>query len=325
VAKSKLATNFVPIFARDYWRKKPGVFKGVLPDLMSDKEIMGSIRKAAEMVLDPNNTAKKVSFYPFAGGREIRGMEALKFIPSGNSVDEYFRELSDSLHGDSFGLVINGYDEVCPEVWEQLKEIVDDLVKRIGVPVNQIDCFLMLGNYQSTTFGIHLDSSIGVIALSLRGTKRMLAWPRDYFEHRHVRKSQMSPETTATVLVMEDIAQFADDAVDLQYGPGDVAYWPESYWHVGHQKQSNEMWITVSLGFRLATSLSEGLATLLEEALRERLGSSDVFIPQQKLAPTALPTEIEAVLDALDDIIISGQIDNSIKTAWAEHCDYIMR
>lgn len=325
MAATKLDPNFIPLFAREYWRRKPGVFRNVLPDLMSDEDILGSIRKAARMVTDPRNSAKKVSFYPFAGGREVRGLEALKFIPSEHSVEAYCANLSARLGGDSFGLVVNGFDEVCPEVWEPLKDVVDDLATRVGVPPNQVDCFLMAGNYRSTTFGIHLDSSIGVMSLALRGQKRMLAWPRHYFEEREVRKSRMSAVATATVLVLEDIEQFVADADDLEYGPGDLAYWPESYWHVGHQRQEQQLWITLSLGFRLATSLADDLAKLVESTLRQRLGDRDILIPRAKLDPVALPAEFAEAFAALDDIVGAGEIQRGVDAAWARHCAYITR
>src|SRR5207245_3009425 len=80
------------------------------------------------------------------------------------------------------------------------------------------DVELFVSNNRLTPFGIHRDPASN-FTLVVQGRKRMRLWPEAFF----TRRPPMDAESYAAHL---------GQALTLEGEPGDLLYWPSSYWHV---------------------------------------------------------------------------------------------
>ena len=83
---------------------------------------------------------------------------------------------------------------------------------------------MFLGNYRSTSFGVHRDP-LDNIMIMVEGSKTMRLWSDETWK----RLGNPNHEGYTT----HDYARFLPEAMTFTLEPGDLLYWPHSYWHVG--------------------------------------------------------------------------------------------
>jgi hypothetical protein len=309
-----LSTLFV-----EHWGKQPGVFKQALIGVATDQELLDSISSAAQEAARGDG---EVSFYSFAKDREVRGEETLQFVPHSASLQEYFTALHNALGGDNFGLMINGYEKVCPAAWKRLADVREYMVDHIGIPVGSVHCSLLLGNYSGTNFGIRRDPVTGVVSLGLMGRKRMLVWPEEYFQERSVKRMKLGASPIATEMILAEPDAFVADAVELEFDAGDVAYWPEGWWHLAHQKEEGQVWVTLSIGVQVGVPLSATVATWVRTLLRKRFGEDDIYFPEGGLDPKIVPPPIQTAAGTLRALVQSGEVRRWVQESWRQQCQH---
>lgn len=297
------------------WRKKPAIFKEALPLLSSTAEILDAIRTAARMA--PRGDSA-ITFHAFAKDREVRGEEILKFTPAGDSLEDYFAGLRAALGGDNFGLMIGGYDRLCPALWARLSGFLEHLVSTVGVPLGPLSYTLLLGDYSGVNFGIRRDRALGMLSFGLMGRKRMLVWPGAYFDEREVMRMKLGSGPLATEMILAEPEPFAAAATEMEFGAGDLAYWPEDWWHVAYQRQAHQPWIILSIGFQVGLALSATVARLVGALLKQQFGADDLYFPKHGLDPATTPPEMQAAAAALAELARSGAIRRSAEQIWRQ-------
>ena len=313
---SQLAESTVmQSFVDEYWDQKPGVFPQFLPEpLLAERDVLDDIRQTAALL----NDGVPVPLRLFVDGRMIQGgEEVLSFVPRTQSLSEYAQDLSRQLGARTFGLVLNNYQRINTGVWNQLRGIVGEIIGRVGFPSRDVQCVLFVGNYRNTPMGIHVDRATNVLSFGVHGSKRMLAWPNEYFSGR--RDARIVSRGPSSMSVLANPHDFVDDATLLNYGPLDMAYWPESYWHCIHQPTSatDEVHVSVNLTFRSNERLSDLLSGVVATKLMEDLGASNELYQHWKLDTSDVPPDIEAGLDALERAVSSGALRQRVRKAWA--------
>ncbi len=200
---------------------------------------------------------------------------------------DLFRERSESLEEleqacarvfprMKFGLMVTHMQAGNPGIWSAITAFLQDVRRWIPFPVPRAFLDLFYGSYSSSFTGIHKDTQ-EIFAFVVRGEKRILAWPYDYFLSR-VKGLSPGDRYFHTRLPL-DPGDYRKDALVLDARPGDVIYWPSDYWHVS-EAQPGRFSAMLSLGiFRPDVVLSESsrfTEKLLCHSERSALVSQDM-------------------------------------------------
>lgn len=168
-----------------------------------------------------------------------------------------------------FGLMVTQMQATHPGIWHGMAAFLQDAQAWIGTPATSaLDLFY--GNYSSTFTGLHKDTQ-DIFAFVIRGKKRMLAWPFEYFLDRVDGIS--SADRYFNMRLPFDHRPFRKDAIVLDAEPGDIIHWPSDYWHVSEvQKKQFSAMISLGLFFPKAIQ-STGRSPL---SLKSAVVSGDV-------------------------------------------------
>ena len=218
-------------------------------------------------------------------GRKLEG-----YIPRAAdlSAADYGERITRKLNGWRFGLVINQFQTLDEWLLRRARKFLHPLL--VELPNQR--CFELVtfvGNYDKTPFGIHKDE-LSIFHFVVEGRKRFYFWPSDYFT------GQDDPR------LHSDFETLRRDALVLEAEPGDLIFWPASFWHIG--ESVGGLTSTVSIGLAslhpakdiwklLLTKMEEAVGPLLERNVFNGLPgetpeSSRLIMKLSKLAADAL-------------------------------------
>src|SRR5262249_47585059 len=101
------------------------------------------------------------------------------------------------------------------------------------------------------------------------GLKRIRAWPDAFFRGK--------PDLTNRL----DYERYNADSVVLDARPGEIIYWPASYWHIGEEVGGPTIAISLALsmgpqpGADVAQTIEQAIVTRAAGARRPRRNSAD--------------------------------------------------
>jgi hypothetical protein len=130
---------------------------------------------------------------------------------------------------------MQGYDG---GLWVRGREVMQGLVRAMGIPPGGAKIETFSGRYDHTSSGIHLDTS-DVLSFVVDGPKKMYFWPEGTFKRREDPERAYPLYWTSGTGAYE---KYLDSAICLEGEPGDVFYWPRSYWHIAASDMST--WTT---------------------------------------------------------------------------------
>ncbi len=177
------------------------------------------------------------------------------------SCQAYVERLQAALAGDDFGIIVNDFQALSPVVWEGLLGFLDGLYARVGVPAGGAVTDLFMGDYKKTYLGLHKDSQ-DVFTFVVEGEKRALLWPFELLQAASGAPASVRHEPFE--LRGFDYEPYRDRAIVLEARPGDLLYWPASFWHV--IEGDGRSVTTVSLGLFLHDEPLARLAAVRDEA-----------------------------------------------------------
>ena len=189
-----------------------------------------------------------------------------RFLPTmaDRSVAGWTARVAAQLKGRTFGFVVDDYHVHDELIWRRLRQFVRELYGVTGLPGEQAKATLFLGNYARTPFGLHRGRSDNFM-FAVDGVKRIRAWPDEFFVGK--------PDMTNRL----DYERYNDASVVLEAKPGEVIYWPASYWHIGEDAGGPSIAISLALfmdpqpGADLAQTLEQAIATRSTGAPRRRV------------------------------------------------------
>jgi hypothetical protein len=228
-------------------------------------------------------------------------------LPADETVEGYARRLARQSGDIRFELIVRHFQALSMELWLRMSGFFRGLYEFVGIPAENSEAVLFLRNHEATSFGMHRDEA-GVFMFILQGRKRVLTWPRDYFDGG------------AGAFCTLDYERFRGDALILDGGPGDIIYWPSGHWHVA--ESSGPLSASISLGLRLDYEPVAEVLRHLGRAAGARLGANaaadtypfDPDDPQQSAAD--VPATIEAALEAVKEVCRGEEFERLIKLAW---------
>ena len=136
--------------------------------------------------------------------------------PVDASLEAFAERVTQQIRGQRFGLVAEDIQCDDARLWLRLREFVKNLYAVTGWPGWTRPRRRCSGNYRNTPFGVHRDPS-AVFTFVLHGHKRILAWPRAFFEDKEDMTNRLGYE------------RYRGEAIVLEGDPGDVIYLPTGY------------------------------------------------------------------------------------------------
>jgi hypothetical protein len=169
----------------------------------------------------------------------------------------YSARVSERLGGRDLGLVVNHYQVHDAPVWSRTRSFLAGLYAQVGVPSGRADIDVFVGTYRKTPFGLHRDAASN-FCFVVDGHKRMRLWAADVFAAR--------PEANNTTHYQTDL----ESSLVIDAEPGDVIYWPSSYWHCA--ESDGGLTVCLNVGLFVDADPARFVASAVEDALRARLG-----------------------------------------------------
>ncbi len=232
---------------RDFGRV-PAVWpRPVASPLLTAEESIGVIARACERVAANNGATADVNVRLFRDGAISALAPGVVPRPTDGTPEGYVRRFAALMPGESLGLLLNNYHCLDAELWRRLREFFRAWFEHTGMPAGGATADIFLASYPTTPFGVHQDDQ-DVFTWVVSGRKRMLVWPPEVFEGVDRRAV--------------DLDDYRARATVLEGEPGDLMFWPSSYWHIG--ESLGHPVVTLSLG-RFTSVVEE---VVVEEAKR---------------------------------------------------------
>ncbi|MEA2624797.1 MAG: hypothetical protein QOD06_842 [Candidatus Binatota bacterium] len=238
-----LAPAFWSDFRRRYWNRKPVAFrKPAVRDFPTAKESLEAIVAASDELRRGGDVLLRLYLEHVSEGESIESRyfaSAVEFpkdhLPTREdfSLEAYARRAEQRFHGHRFGLFINDVQAHHFRHWLRMSGFLAGLYAAIGVPGGGVQSAIHFGTYRHTPFGIHKDEA-HVFTFVVEGTKTMLVWPLESFSRKTHPEVPPDPEHEEAKIAIRDRAEYRRlmrSAVRLRGNPGDIIYWPPSYWH----------------------------------------------------------------------------------------------
>lgn len=217
-------------FTDQFWDQRPVLVKRVGNPPFDEREVF----HAAVLGTRPEHPLALPSNTQFTIERRQQTRPG-DYLPrwSDDSFDGYQDRMDRLLDGRRYALVVHSFHGFHQPQWERERAFYAGLWERVGQPLTGAITTLFHGNYEHSPVGVHLDR-FATFMFALKGRKRMRFWP-----------SQPWSEPVATKL---DYEAYLAESIVVEVEPGDLLYWPSTYFHVGE-----------SAGTEPATSVNVGV------------------------------------------------------------------
>jgi len=270
--------HFWTAFAQSHWKPRvPTVIRQPFGRFPLDEDLLLRAMKGFEAGLRAGDHRKhclvSVADKQISPRRPLRSLFKEEF----HTLEGLEKAADRVFSKKNFGLMVTNMHAVDPGIWNAMAAFIQDARHCIHFPVARAFLDLFYGRYSSNFTGLHKDTQ-EIFAFVVRGQKRMLAWPFDYFLSRS--KEVSAGDRYFNKRLKLDHRKYRRDAIVLDAEAGDVIYWPSDYWHVA-ESRSDKFSAMLSLGILQTTSgLSEGAGP--ENQFREtiaRTGTGQLLNP----------------------------------------------
>ncbi|MEV0381666.1 cupin-like domain-containing protein [Nonomuraea sp. NPDC050643] len=130
--------------------------------------------------------------------------------------------------GKDWSFVVNSAQATSPELYRHARELFVGLRETgAGLPAGISDCFIVAGSYSTGPTQVHKDTA-EVFLYVVEGVKTMLLWPYEALSEW----APPDPDPLRNHVALKIDPRDVDVApLRLVGRPGEVLYWPASYWH----------------------------------------------------------------------------------------------
>jgi hypothetical protein len=250
-----LGPGFWNGFVRRFWSRRPTVIRQPFAKaIVSPAEVFAAMVAAtARLQTDDHDFALTID------GVRV-GADVERWLPRkrDRSLDRLATRIANGLPGSAFTVFARAFQvELGWDFWTRLRRFLAPLYTLAGVPAHRAEVDLFAGNYQQSRRGIHLDSA-DVFCFVIEGRKRMRVWPGSTFPDGGYWYG------------FSGAGKHLSRSTCLDGEPGDILYWPSSYWHVGESRGG--LVSTLSLGLYPRDPLAATVGRLMEAEAGRELG-----------------------------------------------------
>ncbi|BCL17365.1 JmjC domain-containing protein [Micromonospora sagamiensis] len=254
-------------FVSTYWDRRPVLYRALPEPPFTPADTFHAAVRAAGPARGGRLFTANLQFTV----ERLQQTEPADRLPTGDdgSFDGYQRRVADLLDGRRYALIMNCFHAFDFPLWDRQRVFFAELWRRVGVPYVSAITTLFHGTYEHSPVGVHRDR-YATFMYVLRGRKRMRFWAR---------RPWHDPVTTVL-----DYQPYLADSFAVEVGPGDLLYWPASYYHVGE-----------SAGVEPATSVNVGVPREVSGAVAvpDLFGDLD---PLRVGDPTAAVDQLDPVV-----------------------------
>lgn len=250
--------NFWRGFTGAYWNRKPTVIRRLFTEpIVTPAEIFRGVVEARRRFREPSDDLNLL-----LGKRRVvvpGDLERLLPREADGSIEGYYGRMANG--GDRGELAINVTNFQLELGWgffDRLRHFLKGLYEIKGAPpLAEVNLFF--GNYRRTGAGVHVDSA-DVFCFVVDGRKRMRLWTEGQIPSG-------SPRSGPT-----PYDDYVEGSICLEGEPGDIIYWPASYWHVAESDGELGSSLSLSLyyGYSLYSALAEEIGEWSREAMKHR-------------------------------------------------------
>jgi 50S ribosomal protein L16 3-hydroxylase len=272
-------------FSDRYWEKEPVVFKQPCPSSIATEEEL--YRGFLAMQAHPNRSVPPLvnSIRVFLEKTQVL-CDAREYYPhaSDGSLHGYSRRMR-GVRMERFGLSANMFQASSTILCARFRRFLRGLYGEVGYPTEPADVVCFFGNYGVSPFGVHTDAS-SVFSFIVAGSKRYRLFPMDALAaHPEIHYGSRYQPFLGRGLVLEG-------------APGDLIYWPSSYWHVG-ENESEESSATLNIAINLAPEPRTPAVGALKAALRKRRKAQQGALMVPEITFSGQLQSLPAVLERL--------------------------
>lgn len=202
-------------FAETYWNRRPVLYKSVATAPFEVGEVFAATASACAPV--PGRAMPSgVQLTVEREQRRVGG--GLLPTASDRDFDGYQRRVTTALAGSRYALTINAFHSHEWRLWHRERRFYRRLWEQVGIPLTSAITTMFHGTYEHSPIGVHKDR-FATFMFGLKGDKRMRFWP-------------VRPWTEDVSSVV-DYAEYLPASTVVEVEPGDLLYWPSTYYHVG--------------------------------------------------------------------------------------------
>lgn len=296
-------------FTQEHWERTPCVLAQPFGarGLASTEEAYQGLVRAGD--IDRAGGEPYIRFYAGEHHR-VRDLSQHFASAGDRSLDGYLARLSERSAPGAFSVVLNNFQLYDFDVWDRVRSFLSPLFREVGLPTDHADCDLFISNNRFTPFGIHTDRASN-FSWVLKGHKTMRVWPASRFARR-------PPMDEASY------QSYLSDAVTLEGRPGDLLYWPSSYWHVGESDTPEPVVvfnIALYLGGDPFAAVSRQVGRMVQRFLAPRPAPEPVFsVPGGDLQAAALhlPPALAACAEGFKGVLRGPLFDLAVRGGWLD-------
>ncbi|WBQ08036.1 JmjC domain-containing protein [Kribbella sp. CA-293567] len=202
-------------FAQLYWDRRPVLIRGVQPPPFVAEEVFAAAVGAQEAEYG----GQRAPTAQFTIERTVHGGNDL-LLPAAadRTFDQYEARLKPVLDDRGYALIVSVLHAFDREMWQRERQFFASLWEQVGLPLTGAITTMFHGNYDNSPVGVHKDR-FATFMFGLRERKRMRFWAERPW--------------TDPVSTVVDYQRFLPTSFAVEVEPGDLLYWPSSYYHVG--------------------------------------------------------------------------------------------
>jgi hypothetical protein len=201
-----------------WWERRVVVFRGVGAPFALRDAFAGAVAAGRHQLGQTHDLAARLDIRFSIDGQPQAFVAPWLPVARDRSFAGYAARLAGALDDRRHGLIISRFHRHARAVWSAERAMFAPLWQRIGLPLTGAITTLFHGDYEATPTGCHKDRFTSLL-FALAGRKRMRFWP-------------VRP-WTEPVSTMPRYEAYRSTSFAIEVGPGDVLYWPSSYYHVG--------------------------------------------------------------------------------------------
>jgi 50S ribosomal protein L16 3-hydroxylase len=206
-------------FVKAYWEKRPvAIQQPFASPVATPTEIFEGLVTACDAYRSGERSFG-LSFY-IEHALLITDVGERLPVKKDGSIAGYAERVKHMIGRRRFGLVLEDFHVYHSEIWFRIRDFLSGLFQAVGNPGDRTTSAVFLGDYEKTPSGLHKGDAT-TFKFVVDGQKRMRVWPHDSFpdefEHSPTRYYENSLQ----------------NSLILEGGPGDLIYWPSTYWHIG--------------------------------------------------------------------------------------------
>lgn len=293
-------------FAKSAWEKKPLHLKNI----QSPTRSLDALKVFELLVAYSDRCRRQGSLEGmklFIDGQLQPEFNTLQVLPQKKDKTLLGYHARMSKHFSDYCLVCDELLQVNKSTQNLVANFTMDLYREIGLPNRFSEMGLYLGNYKKTPFGVHVDGC-GVFSFPVVGQKKFRIWKASFIKK--------NPKLNGTF----NYAKYKKDSHLLELGPGDMAYWPSTAWHIA--ESTGQFSATWSIGVWLDRPHHKVFSEILAKILESQLGGSGKAattpIEFTKDTPKKLPDLFVQSIRKLQSLS-KRDLEQHFSKAWQRH------